>query len=339
MVEKQTNELSWIFPENFHVSIKYPYDQFEMTVDTMAEAHLDNSMEGCTEEKHLTALIEASVNKKGGATKDSLLEVQAFSDMETKLGGAPLALGILGGLAVISASGPDFSLSPDPNEQRKYECIKYPKSFRASLTQVGNEVYSALLTAHSNMDFIEVTMSQVPGMMQDIVAVLRRGTPGEIKDQLPIDLRAMEAAAKNGKLKVKEVLDSFESAIKTQKELVEATQAARALSEQSKDKVDIELKLTEREDEEFQKELKQTEEELSQVSQKLEEEEREFKAELDKCGSWNDALKQNDYSHRRCCFECGCAWLGGQWRHGSFSKLNVWNGVCCCGWFSGLPNQ
>ena len=93
---------------------------------------------------------------------DALLSVQATSDMESKLSAAPLALTLLGHLAVISAGAQDFSLVPQDGASKfEFKFLKFPGSFRASLTQVGNKVHRALLTAHGNMGFLDVTMIQV----------------------------------------------------------------------------------------------------------------------------------------------------------------------------------
>ncbi len=67
--------------------------------------------------------------------------MELSSTIESKLGGSPLVLSVLGQLVLIAAQGRDFSLLPEEEEEReKFEkqvqLLKDPSSFRASLRQV-----------------------------------------------------------------------------------------------------------------------------------------------------------------------------------------------------------
>ncbi len=69
------------------------------------------------------------------------MSMELSSTIESKLGGSPLVLSVLGQLVLIAAQGRDFSLLPEEEEEReKFEkqvqLLKDPSSFRASLRQV-----------------------------------------------------------------------------------------------------------------------------------------------------------------------------------------------------------
>ena len=232
----------------------------------------------------LSVLIDDAVNRKGGASNHAILEVQAYTDMETKLAGAPLVLAVLGTLGAISVSGPDFSLV-DEEEKAEFKLLKHPTSFRASLTQVANEVYNTLLTSHNNMESIKVMMIQIPAQMLDAVDILRKGSDSDIKNHLPTELKLLDDINKKAQDKVTQVLDKFTFTIDTLHELVTATEWAKGTAEHSKDKAEIELKVIAAEKEQYEAQLKEMESELAKVMKKVVEEEQAFKSELKKLGS------------------------------------------------------
>ena len=76
------------------------------------------------------------------------------------LSAGPLSVNILGTLCLIS-TGPDFSLVADKSADFKFDRLKTPESFRASLCQISNEGYWAFLEADTQMDRIRMLTEQV----------------------------------------------------------------------------------------------------------------------------------------------------------------------------------
>ena len=76
------------------------------------------------------------------------------------LSAGPTSVNILGTLCLL-ATGPDFSLKPENREEFKFDLLKTPESFRASLCQISNEGYWAFLEADTMMDKIRMLTDQV----------------------------------------------------------------------------------------------------------------------------------------------------------------------------------
>lgn len=96
--------------------------------------------------------------------EDDILEMESphalakFEKVEGQLGKAPLCIELLAQLCLI-ATKKDFSLL-EYNENR-FELLKFPNSFRASLLQVGDEAYWAFNEAHNAMAQIELETYKV----------------------------------------------------------------------------------------------------------------------------------------------------------------------------------
>ncbi len=81
-----------------------------------------------------------------GAKSVEEMSTELTTCIESKLGGSPLVLSVLGHLVLIAAEGKDFSLLPArdaPAEERarmegRIEHLKDPSSFRACLRQVSS---------------------------------------------------------------------------------------------------------------------------------------------------------------------------------------------------------
>ncbi|UJR06841.1 hypothetical protein I4U23_011129 [Adineta vaga] len=105
----------------------------------------------------------------------------------------PITVNYLSNLMVI-ASKQDFALIP-PTPNYIYEYIKYPNSFRTTLVQLGNEMYSAFLGAHTNMDRIQMNMQQIPNHIKTALKLLTSASPRLIKTLLPLTLTNIKRIA------------------------------------------------------------------------------------------------------------------------------------------------
>ena len=86
------------------------------------------------------------------------------------LSAGPTSVNILGTLCLL-ATGPDFSLKPE-NSEFKFDLLKTPESFRASLCQISNEGYWAFLEADTQMDKIRMLTDQVSSDTTDSLKIL-----------------------------------------------------------------------------------------------------------------------------------------------------------------------
>jgi hypothetical protein len=82
-----------------------------------------------------------------------------FDTMGSQLSAAPMALKILGQLTLV-ATNRDFALN-DGKTPVKFNYLKYPGSFRASLSQVSNETWYSFYQAHKGMYRIKGSTGQV----------------------------------------------------------------------------------------------------------------------------------------------------------------------------------
>ncbi len=215
--------------------------------------------------------------------------------MESKLAAAPLALAVLATLALISAQASDFSLLPRDKEEQAaitFSCLKIPSSYRACLAQVGNEMFDALRTAHSNMSFIHLSMKQIPGLMEDVVILLFEGTQQEIEDQMKEELSTLQKVSMRCQEKVQEELNKFDVVLASLGELTCASQRVRGDTEKGQKSAQASLNVLQTEKENAEKEWKEMEKEVERNKAKLEQEEKEFKQAIDQGGSMPDLGKQ-----------------------------------------------
>ncbi|CAF4117340.1 unnamed protein product [Rotaria sordida] len=127
------------------------------------------------------------------AQRDDQLEAQGDIDLFTfigLLGNGPTTINFLGQIMVIS-SKKDFSFRASmPNATFSY--VKYPDSFRATLIQLTNEVYNTFLSAHSNMNEIQLNMQQIPGHVKTALKLLATAPFPLLEKLLPLSLNNIE---------------------------------------------------------------------------------------------------------------------------------------------------
>ena len=97
---------------------------------------------------------------------------------------------VMGQIMVLS-SKKDFSFkvtSPDYN----FKYMKHPGSFRATLAQIANAAYSSFLSAHSNMDQIQLYMQQIPGYVKTALKSLATAPFSMLEKMLPVSLNNID---------------------------------------------------------------------------------------------------------------------------------------------------
>jgi len=97
---------------------------------------------------------------------------------------------------MVLSSKKDFSfLATSPNYNFTY--MKHPGSFRATLAQIANEAYGAFLSAHSNMDQIQLYMQQIPGYVKTALKLLATSPFPILEKALPTQLNNIDRLGTN----------------------------------------------------------------------------------------------------------------------------------------------
>ncbi|CAF2625322.1 unnamed protein product [Rotaria sp. Silwood2] len=92
---------------------------------------------------------------------------------------------------MVISSKKDFSFRTHlPNGTFNY--VKYPDSFKATLIQLANEAYNAFLSAHSNMNEIQLNMQQIPGHVKTALKLLIAAPFSMLERLLPLSLNNIE---------------------------------------------------------------------------------------------------------------------------------------------------
>ena len=187
-------------------------------------------------------------------------------------------------LAYLSTSTIDF---PIVEPATGFKRIKYPDSFKASLTQLCNEGYEAFALSHEAMDDVRLSTLSIPTDMKFVVKLLMKGSDYEVENNLPLALSAIEDAAETCSRRGQQVVDKYSSVLELIDELNETGQATKGDNERRA----AELKLAKENDErlkQYQEELqKTTEKEVKEAKEQMEKREKEYTKALDSMpGPW-----------------------------------------------------
>ncbi|CAF1432190.1 unnamed protein product, partial [Rotaria sordida] len=108
-------------------------------------------------------------NRIARVDPDSALVTQPTMDLpwEQFIVSGPATVILLGELMVV-ASKLDFSFR-DYQPDYTFVYIRYPKSFRATLTQIADDGWKAFMGAHSNMNKIQASMELIPKHVQTVL--------------------------------------------------------------------------------------------------------------------------------------------------------------------------
>jgi hypothetical protein len=92
---------------------------------------------------------------------------QAWEEMLVK---APEVIALLGQITVLSGSA-DFSLTNN-TPVNGFQYMRHPQSFRATLTQVSNDGWSAFRLTHRNMKIIQGNMQTIPEQIKLLLQII-----------------------------------------------------------------------------------------------------------------------------------------------------------------------
>lgn len=177
---------------------------------------------------------------KGDSIREEMeLIVGPNTSWEDFLTPAPMCICLLGELMAISTKA-DFTLEKNPPKDG-FKLMKWPNSFRASLTQVVNSGWVAFNEAHKNMDQIRLMSANVPKHLKDAIKILLQGENEELEDLLPVPLLAIQDTADRCLALASSVENKFEHVMDLTGEILEACVGAKGTYEREMKEVEAAL--------------------------------------------------------------------------------------------------
>lgn len=179
-------------------------------------------------------LLAASnaVSSKQAVEDDFKLQLgSTHMNWEHLLSPAPLSIGLLGDLMVMSSQTRDFPIDGELPRNGLVQYVKYPKSFRATLVQIGNEGQRAFMVAHNNMDKIRLLTADVPSYMKEATGILVQGDEELVADYLPAPMNRIREAAESSVSLSKAVVWQFENVMNLTSEVLEMCTSEKSVQE------------------------------------------------------------------------------------------------------------
>ncbi|CAF1584554.1 unnamed protein product [Rotaria magnacalcarata] len=186
-------------------------------------------------ERNIDDMTGLVVIKDASMIFDDKLDEQLLSqrDIEEKwedlVVAGPITVNYISNLMLV-ASRRDFALvSPTPDHVYTY--IKYPNSFRATLVQVANEMYTAFLSAHTNMDRIQTNIQQIPNHLKTAIKLLTSASPRLIQTILPLTLGSIKRIASQSVESANSTIHSYRKLVGLLDEITAITLGTQGSSE------------------------------------------------------------------------------------------------------------
>ncbi|CAF3356574.1 unnamed protein product [Rotaria socialis] len=188
----------------------------------------------------------AEKNLIAGVDRDSSLISQSNMDLpwEQFIVSGPATVNLLGQLMVVSSKH-DFSFQ-DFMPDYKFVYMRFPRSFRATLTQIANDGWEAFMGAHNNMNKMQASMELVPRQVKTALTVLasQKSTPKIISMLLPTTLREIERLGKTCVTYANATHVNFVTVMNLIGEVISMTETARGLQETKLRQTEIELNVS-----------------------------------------------------------------------------------------------
>jgi len=193
-----------------------------------------------------TALVLRRVARdattSGGVFSGITAEDQVNSHWEDFILPSPMIITLLGQLMVVSTKV-DFSLA-EFAPQKGFKYMRHPESFRASLVKVSNDGWQAFMTAHTNMDQIQLYMAQIPVQMKTSLKLIANGSPTLIGQLLPVSLNEVERISNVCVEKSAETAKAFDAVMRLLGELLESTSSSQGVYQSRLTEVNAQLNAT-----------------------------------------------------------------------------------------------
>ena len=175
-------------------------------------------------------IADRNVAKIDAVNEDFKTQLSVHMDWEYLLSPAPLSIGILGDLTLIASQILDFEIDKQMPESG-FQYIKWPKSFRTTLVQIGHEAHHSFMTAHNNMDKIRLLTMGVPFYMKEATKILVSKDMNVIEAYLPAPLRRIKQAAEESVKLSLAVVTNFEHVMNLTMEVIQACVNTKSVKE------------------------------------------------------------------------------------------------------------
>lgn len=182
------------------------------------------------------------------------------AEWEELLQAGPNALNFMANVMIL-ASKYDFSLIPPPNHTLQF--IRYPNSFHATIGQIASEMYYALLAAHTSMNYMQLSMQQIPVYVKTAFKIIVQGTPQFLASSLPRTLNNLARLGNDSANKALSTLEKFESLQNLFSEVIGLSISTQSVHQQSIEQLITEI-------EKAKLEHKQLENNMQQIAQSYE---------------------------------------------------------------------
>jgi hypothetical protein len=177
---------------------------------------------------------------------------------------APQACCMIEILTVLASCAKPISLVC-PNGKNKFEHLKTPDSFKASLYQVINEMSDAFRVAHNSMTKINNNLKGMPSILNDIFEGI--ADPEDTQEIIDDSMKSIKVIANNCTKAADEAVSGCSSALKTIEELNQGTVATQERS-------DARLEAAKKEEEIAKKQKEQDEKVLKELTEHVERQKR-----------------------------------------------------------------
>ncbi|CAF0915870.1 unnamed protein product [Adineta ricciae] len=144
---------------------------------------------------------------------------------------------------MISAAKKDFRLKSS-SLNYVYQYIRYPDSFRHTITQIYSEMYSVFLGAHTNMDRIQLSMKQIPQYFKTMLKLLKSASPSLILRMVPISLDNIEKVANDSAALTNIMIKKYENLTLLLQETIEVMRSSYGVNSTSLTNINILVNMT-----------------------------------------------------------------------------------------------
>lgn len=170
---------------------------------------------------------------------------------------APKACCMIEILTVLASCTKQISLL-SPEGQNKFQHLKTPDSFKASLYQVINEMSEAFRVAHNSMTKINNNLKGMPSVLNDIFEGI--ADPEDTQEIIDDSMKSIKGIANNCTKAAEEAVGGCSSALKTIEELTQATVATQQRSDARFEAAKKEEDIAKQQKEQEEKTLKELQE-------------------------------------------------------------------------------
>ncbi|UJR23288.1 hypothetical protein I4U23_026304 [Adineta vaga] len=229
-------------------------------------------------------------------TLDDELISQSAMDGEFGLlmSSGPATINFVSSVMTLS-SKKDYAFTTEFN----FTHIKYPNSFRATLVQTSNEMYRALMAAHTGMNRIQTNMKQLPTYLKTALKLISQGTSKLIKSLLPLQLNNIDRITHECSVVANTTLKQYEDLMDLLLEIAQVN----TLTQSEKEKENAKLQETIAKEKEAQKllekNLQDTKERYANITKELEEKQKAYNAAVQAIPENANALGYQAYYHYR----------------------------------------